>query len=185
MRHLTETQLNEYLDGLLEASAQVQISAHLSHCADCRAKLDSLQAVFQALAGWVEETPERNLTPAVLDRLPRRGSGLAGRLVWALQAGLGIGLLLLFAPILMDRVSGILQGWIGRLALPEVRLPARIDFQFSIPIFQPPHPPTLIIPLAILHANLPVWLALGIAAFLLFTFGNFSLIFHASPRIKK
>jgi len=50
MNHLSESQLNEYLDGLTEAPALAPIEAHLRDCMDCLARLAVLQSVFQALA---------------------------------------------------------------------------------------------------------------------------------------
>ena len=72
MEHLTETQLNEYLDGILDASSQAFLDAHLSGCTDCQERLASLQAVFQALATLPEETMKQDLTSSVLQALPRR-----------------------------------------------------------------------------------------------------------------
>ncbi len=72
MKHLTEDQLNEYLDNAVEAPVQARMALHLSGCADCRARLVSLQTVFQALAALPEETPGRDLTPSVLQALPRQ-----------------------------------------------------------------------------------------------------------------
>ncbi|HQX01796.1 MAG TPA: hypothetical protein PLQ94_06780, partial [Anaerolineales bacterium] len=54
--HLTDDQLNEYLD---EASNErVQIEAHLSSCDECVARLSTLQNLFTEL----DSLPELELT---------------------------------------------------------------------------------------------------------------------------
>ena len=185
MNHLTETQLNEYLDGVMVAPEQGLMQTHLSDCADCRARLASLQTVFQALAALPEEKPGCDLTPSVLRALPRKFSSLAWRLALAVQAGLSLGLLLVFTPLLTGHLAGFVQRLADRIAKAEVKLPTPINLHFSLPVIQLPHPPNLPnLPIAITHANSAIWLILGIAAALLFVVGNFSLIFHSSSEIR-
>lgn len=188
MEHLTEEQLNEYLDHSLEAAELARIGTHLSDCPDCRARLASLQIVFQALAALPEATPGHELTPDVLKALPHGSSGLGWRLAFAVQAGLSLGFLLLFSPFLASRIAGIFPGLIAQLAMPEVKFPNPTGFQFSppdLPLPYPPHLFSLALPVAVTHANFSIWLLLGIAAVLLFVVGNFSLIFHNTSRTRK
>ena len=49
MNHLTEFQLNEYLDGLLDPATQTAVEAHLTACNTCQAALNDLQTVFLML----------------------------------------------------------------------------------------------------------------------------------------
>ena len=49
MTHLSEEQLNLYLDGALLPQEQSAVEAHLAGCATCQADLDSLQTLFVAL----------------------------------------------------------------------------------------------------------------------------------------
>ena len=57
--HLTEEQLNEYLD---EATTErVQIEAHLSSCDECAARLSTLQNLFTEL----DSLPELELTKSL------------------------------------------------------------------------------------------------------------------------
>jgi hypothetical protein len=184
MKHPTETELNEYLDGALKSSAQARIEAHLSDCAHCRARQASLQAIFQTLAALPEETPGRDLTPSVLRALPRSFSGLAWLLAFAVQAGLSLGLLLLFAPVVTSRLTWIVHGLAGQIDAPEVKLPIPLVLHFSLPVLRLPHPPVLGLPIAITCANSAAWIIMGIAAVLLFAVGNFSLIFHSSSEIR-
>jgi len=188
MEHLTEEQLNEYLDNSLDAPELARMGAHLSDCPDCRARLASLQTVFQALAALPEETPSHELTSSVLKALPNGSSGLGWRLAFAMQAGLSIGFLLLFFPFLASRIAGILPGLTAQLAVPEVKFPNPTGFHFSPPVVPlpfPSHPFSLALPVTITHANFSNWLLLGIAAALLFIVGNFSLIFHNTSRTRK
>jgi hypothetical protein len=186
MEHLTEAQLNEYLDSALEIPARARMEAHLSECAHCRARLSFLQAVFHALAALPEETPERDLTQSVLRALPHRFTGLAWRLAFAVQAGMSLGLLLVFAPILTGRFAGFVRAMAVRIARAEVKLPTPTDLHFSLPVIQLTHPPNLpTLPITITHSNSAIWLILGIAASLLFVVGNFSLIFHSSSESRK
>ena len=185
MKHLTETQLNEYLDDVLDSTARAHMDAHLSDCADCRDRLASLQAVFQALASLPEETLGRDLTPPVLNGLPRSLSGLGWQLAFAVQAGMSLGLLLLFAPIVTGRLARIVQGLANRIAGLEVKYSAPINIHVSLPVIQLPNLPNLTLPITITHANSAIWFILGIAAVLLFVVGNLSLIFHSSSGHKK
>jgi hypothetical protein len=188
MEHLTEEQLNEYLDNSLEAAELARMGAHLSGCPDCRARLAALQSLFQVLAALPEATPGHELTSSVLKALPNGSSGLGWRLAFSMQAGLSIGFLLLFSPFLASRIAGIFPGLIAQLAVPEVKFPNPIEFHFGLPDVRlpyPPHPFSLALPVAVTHANFSIWLLLGIAAVLLFVVGNFSLIFHNISRARK
>jgi hypothetical protein len=182
MKHLTENQLNQYLDGLMEASAQTTLRAHLSNCADCRDRLAALQTVVQALAMLPEELPGNDLTPSILRTLPRGSTGLGWRLAFAAQSGVSIGFLLLLFPYLTDRILAMKPGWNVRFSMPELTFPNPVDFTFSLPPSPLTHPPIPTLPVTITHANLSIWLILGIAAALLFIVGNFSLIFHSTSK---
>ena len=184
MKHLTEHQLNEYLDGLMEPSIQAAVQAHLFDCADCREELAALQSVFQALAKLPEEMPGSDLTPSILRTLPRGSSGLGWRLVFAAQSGVSIGFLLLFLPYLSDRILAMKPGWNVRFTMPELNFSNPVDFSVRLPANPLMHLPIPALPVTITQANFSVWLILGIAAFLLFIVGNFSLIFHSTSKAK-
>ena len=186
MKHLTETQLNEYLDGVPEAPAQARLQAHLADCADCRARLAALQTVFQALASLPDELPEQDLTVYVLQTLPHRAfSWLGWRLALALQAGFSLGILLLLSPFLSGRIAGVITGMASRLVVPEIKVPGPVFINPSLPVFPVPHLPGLVLPVTITQANLSIWLVLGIAASLLFVVGNFSLLIHKTSKAGK
>jgi hypothetical protein len=54
---LCRERLQDYLDAMLEAAEQAQVSAHLDECAACRRELEELRKVV-ALVGSLEEVPE-------------------------------------------------------------------------------------------------------------------------------
>jgi anti-sigma factor RsiW len=73
--HLTDEQLNEYLDD--ESAERAQIEAHLSSCADCAARLTALQALFTEIVSLPELALSTNIaarftpTPSLTTQLPR------------------------------------------------------------------------------------------------------------------
>ncbi|HTX91093.1 MAG TPA: zf-HC2 domain-containing protein [Anaerolineales bacterium] len=144
MNHLTETQLNEYLDDTLSAARRTQVEAHLSTCAACRAELKALRGVFQALAALPEASLPRDLTPSVIRNASGQTIAFGWRLALAAQAGLAIGLIVVFARIFSSMfhpslvLQPLLAGWISlvgpisfgfptihfpKLVLPGLRLP--------------------------------------------------------------
>lgn len=62
--HLTDEQLNEYLDN--ETNERVQIEAHLSSCGECAARLSALQALFTELDSLPEVALTRSLAAPFL-----------------------------------------------------------------------------------------------------------------------
>lgn len=64
MIHLTNEQLNEYLDN--ESIEREQIEAHLSSCDECAARLEALQTLFSAIESLPEVTLSRDLREASL-----------------------------------------------------------------------------------------------------------------------
>jgi hypothetical protein len=182
MEHLTEAQLNEYLDNQLEGTALAHAQAHLDECADCRERLASLQTVFQTLDALPEEIPAHDLTPSILNALPQRSSLPGWQLAFAIQAGVGLGLLLLLFPLMAGYITHMMMGLAGQFIVPDVKFPNPFDLRFSVPVFHLPHPSIPALPILVTPANLSVWLILGIAASLLFVIGNFSLVFHNNSK---
>ena len=176
MNHLVEEQLNEYLDYALDESARADVELHLQTCADCRVKLDKLEAIPEAHL-------EHNLVPAILARLPRRKPIVTWTRTFAAQVGVAIGFIF----------------WLGMQVAPLVRMPqltlpklptldfqilaARLtSFRFSLPEFQFPdisyQIPTLNYQLPTLSTQLPAdYIALlGISTVLLWVVGNIILL---------
>ena len=88
MDHLTEAQLNEYLDQALPETERARVEAHLARCGTCRAELASLQAVFAALEGLQPEPMGVDLAPRIVPALAteRRRAARWGRLGWGVLA---------------------------------------------------------------------------------------------------
>lgn len=92
MKHLTETQLNEYFDGELGDDSRARAEAHLAACGECRQALEELCAVASLLAALPEEMPTRDIATPVLAKLPQSHTRLGWKLVLAVQAGVALGL---------------------------------------------------------------------------------------------
>lgn len=99
--HLTEEELNEYLDNELQDRAPIEL--HLSSCAECVARLATLQALFAE----IESLPELELTRSIAARFAP-SLGLPAQLPrWLtltaiLQAALALVAIILAAPVVMD-----------------------------------------------------------------------------------
>ena len=69
MSHFTEGVLQAYLDDEVAADARVQVSAHVSDCANCAARLQELRelnATFANAIGSVDSGAISTISPAVL-----------------------------------------------------------------------------------------------------------------------
>jgi len=81
--HLTEDQLNGYVDGSLAATERGAVESHLTGCASCRVETDELRALLAA-AGELPRAiePERDLWAGVEERIRQRtrdaGRGTGG-----------------------------------------------------------------------------------------------------------
>lgn len=99
--HLTDEDLQSYLDAELGETKAGWAAAHLRTCAACQERAASMQEVFQALSGISEVRLGRDLTPGVLDRIgPVNGPSLRWRWLVAGQA----------------LVAVFLATWVGRSA---------------------------------------------------------------------
>lgn len=99
--HLTDDQLNEYLDH--ETAERAQIETHLASCADCAARLTALQTLFAEL----DSLPEVELTRSLAARFTAQGQLTPQLPRWltltaSLQAALALIALILGAPFVMD-----------------------------------------------------------------------------------
>jgi len=111
MNHLSDEQLNEYLDGALDERLKQKVTSHLEQCFECRARLDELQWLFFHLASLQEVQIGHDLTPGVLAQLPTRP---VSRLRW-LALGMQ-GLTVLVALIwLLAQSQDLFQAWISIL----------------------------------------------------------------------
>ena len=102
--HLTDEQLNEYLDH--ETTERVQIEGHLAACEECSARLASLRDLFAE----IESLPELDLSPEFAVRLmsvPGQPAELPRPLTWTLilQAALAVIAIVIGAPFVMRFLS--------------------------------------------------------------------------------
>lgn len=60
--HLTETQINDFVDGVLSPAEAGSVAQHVAQCAACRGEVDALRAIVQRVALLPKEiTPARDL----------------------------------------------------------------------------------------------------------------------------
>jgi hypothetical protein len=93
MEHLSDTQLNEYLDDALPTGERHYAREHLESCDDCRARFDELQLVFKSLAELPDIHLSRDLAPGILSRLPQKITPLWSP-AFAAQVGAALGIIL-------------------------------------------------------------------------------------------
>ena len=114
MSHLTEEQLNLYLDNELSTSECAAVEAHLVGCDVCRAELASLQALFTALDALQPDALAADLTPVVLHAVAaeRRRAVWRQRISWLVPTlqGAAVVLFLVFGwSALATRYSELVQ----------------------------------------------------------------------------
>jgi hypothetical protein len=113
--HLTDEQLNEYLDN--EIKDRTQVDLHLSSCEDCAARLASLRDFFAE----IESLPEVALTGSLAAPVSRRVSGRVTlprslRLTVILQAAAAVIAILFAAPF----VEGWISPYLSNIQAPSI-----------------------------------------------------------------
>jgi hypothetical protein len=104
--HLTDEQLNEYLDNA--STERALLESHLDSCDECAARLSTLQALFTALESLPEVALSTDLAarftarPSLVPRLPRWLI-----LTATLQAALALLALIATAPFIANRMPPI------------------------------------------------------------------------------
>jgi hypothetical protein len=147
MNHLSEEQLNEYLDN--ESAEQVQIESHLSSCSECAARLASLQALFSELDSLSEQTLSRDLASSVVQRVSR--SGVLPKwltLTLVVQAALALVSLLAATPLIIEFINQTLPAFRGP-SIPQIwiQLQAQwIQWLNTFSAFQMPPLPAITTP---------------------------------------
>lgn len=102
--------LSEYMDGMLDAGSGEELSAHLSHCKECRAELRSLQACSSALGSLDRPQAPPLFLERVHERIARtehspNPAGLIERLLLPLHVKLPLGFAGALAALLLLIVS--------------------------------------------------------------------------------
>ena len=186
--HLTEAQLNQSLDQMLESRAQDDVEAHLAVCVQCRSQLKDLAYLFSTLADLPDLPLARDLTPGVLARLPvdQHVPAMWQKPVFIIQSLLAILFFMISMPLL-HRLVGSLSA-LGSEHLPLVlrsqslsdlvsnMLPLLLwkpDINFTIPNLSA-YLPTL--PVLPAETDINIILMLVISAGLLWLVGNFTLL---------
>jgi anti-sigma factor RsiW len=121
MKHLSNEQLNEYLDH--ESQDRTQIESHLAVCDECGARLAALQALFSELDSLPDAALAVDLAPAVIQRVG--GSAVLPKwltLTVFLQAALALVILLIATPFVIEFASVSLP-LLQVPSIPEVLLP--------------------------------------------------------------
>jgi hypothetical protein len=71
--HLTETQINDFVDDTLDAGERDVVSEHVRACAECRAEVEALQTMLQKVGGLpLSIAPARDLRPQVWAQADRK-----------------------------------------------------------------------------------------------------------------
>lgn len=76
MTHLTDDQLNEYLDNSTLENSSIR---HLDTCKDCQFRLEELRSVFTAIESLPEIAMPRDLTTSIMVKLSPSWGGLSIR----------------------------------------------------------------------------------------------------------
>lgn len=153
MTHITNTQLNEYLDNTLAAEQRPAVEAHLATCADCRAALAELAGLFAELATLPDVAFAGDVAPVVVSTLEAEAAATDwSSWVLAIQAAIGLGLLAWLWPSLqqlLQMASGLAETAVIPLQ-PQPRLlwqtiltqlttaseQIQLGWQFDLPIEQ-------------------------------------------------
>ena len=158
MNHVTEDQLNEFLDHALDASARETIQSHLEACSECRARWEQLSRLDSTLLGLSELELPRDLTPSILARLPQSASRNRTRF-FAAQVGAALGMLLFMIyesaqfiriPSLAELPSPLAD---FSFTISQIRFPTH-DLKWLMPEFQIPSFASL---LSAFHFPFPVY----------------------------
>jgi hypothetical protein len=98
--HPTETQLHDYLDGVLSTEEVEQIAAHLLACAQCAAEVEALGVLKAELLQLPDSVqPARDLRPGIWQRIDQAAviemPQAAGRTLWSARYRLAAAAVLL------------------------------------------------------------------------------------------
>ena len=167
--HLTNDQLNEYLDGQTDDRARIQ--THLDSCDDCAARLATLQTLFAEL----DSLPDLALTAPLaarvlrdLERTPRLPRWLT--LTSLLQTAAAVVAIIVAAPLVLDYLPTVqAPTWTDTLAQIQIQWLTWIDALAAIQAPALPELPALGI--SSLTASL-----IFLAALAMWLFGNRALL---------
>ena len=116
MNHLTDFQLNEYLDHTLDQSTQSMIRSHIESCTDCHARWEELSLLHSTLKELKDIPVPHDLTSSVLTQLSESKSRHWNPF-FAAQLGVALGAMIFIAMEISQ----------------SIRIPSLFVFQFTIP----------------------------------------------------
>lgn len=160
--HLTDDQLNEYLDN--EIADRVHLELHLDSCGECAARLTALQTLFAEL----DSLPEVELTRSIASRITLHATSSPQLPRWltltaTLQAAFALIALIVAAPFVMNLLPAIQTPSFTEIFLQMqsqwlMLFNKFTNFQFpNLPSLPPLQIPTLTLSLALALASL-LWL---------------------------
>jgi anti-sigma factor RsiW len=109
--HLTDDQLNEYLDNEIIDRAPIEL--HLSSCDECAARLAALRNLFAEIESLPDLAVSRDLTPHLMPRVPSLPRWLT--LTATLQAALSVIAFMVTAPLMMQ----LLAPYVSNIQIPS------------------------------------------------------------------
>ncbi len=181
MDHITETQLNLYLDNQLDESGLQKVALHLSQCPDCRKKIDELRLVFTSLAELPDTAIARDLTPDILSRLPRKPTmSRSLAMQWGIVLGVSIwSAMQAVGAIQFPSVNSLKQ--FAMIKIPVISLTA-----LQFPIFSLPQMelPSFTLPTFSVGASTGQVALAVVSALVLWLVGNFILLRHGPPEMR-
>ncbi len=142
--HVTDTQLNEYLDEATHEHAQIE--SHLSSCDECAARLSTLQKLFAELDSLPEVELTRNLAAPFTLRssLPAKLPTFL-TLTVTLQAVIALVAIIVVAPFVIQLLPAIEMPSLGNVfiqlqtqwttwldMLSQIQIPALPTFSFEL-----------------------------------------------------
>ncbi|MBM3124623.1 MAG: hypothetical protein FJZ87_06060 [Chloroflexi bacterium] len=162
--HLTDDQLNEYLDDALPKRARAE--SHLSTCAECTARLSALRSLAAEIESLPEESLARNLAPAVTRRLTSPAAAYSGFPRWltlttVLQTAAATVLIASVAPFILEAASTFIPALQAPPVMETILEAQRVWTAWldALSQFQWPSPPEL--PASLGLSNFYILLALA------------------------
>jgi hypothetical protein len=167
--HLTDEQLNEYLDH--ETDDRASIELHLSSCVDCAARLSALQDLFAELGSLPEVELPRPLAARFVSsrslpaRLPRSLT-----LTVTLQAALAVVAVIVAAPFVMQFIAPYVSS-LPAPSLADVFIQLQTQWTFWLDTVSQIHMPSIPeIPVVRLSNLFSIFTVIGVS--LLWLIGN-------------